>query len=196
MTSRGDSRPDVAVVIVAAGAGVRAGPGEPKQFRPILGVPMLLRALRPFLSHPEVDHVVVTLPAGHAEHPPEWLGKLTGDRLRVVAGGRTRSDSVRAGLGALGRDVEIVLVHDGARPFVSRETIDGVIARARAGVGAIAAIPVGDTIKDVEQERITRTVARERLWRAQTPQGFPRAGVRGARERRRRPLTHGRRGAV
>ena len=180
MTSRGDSRPDVAVVIVAAGAGVRAGPGEPKQFRPILGVPMLLRALRPFLSHPEVDHVVVTLPAGHAEHPPEWLGKLTGDRLRVVAGGRTRSDSVRAGLGALGRDVEIVLVHDGARPFVSRETIDGVIARARAGVGAIAAIPVGDTIKDVEQQRITRTVARERLWRAQTPQGFPRAMIERA----------------
>ncbi|PYO78692.1 MAG: hypothetical protein DMD67_04515 [Gemmatimonadetes bacterium] len=124
--------------------------------------------------------MVVTLPAGHAEHPPEWLGKLTGDRLRVVAGGRTRSDSVRAGLGALGRDVEIVLVHDGARPFVSRETIDGVIARARAGVGAIAAIPVGDTIKDVEQERITRTVARERLWRAQTPQGFPRGMIERA----------------
>src|SRR5436309_12618467 len=180
VSSPAASRPDVAVVIVAAGSGVRAGPGEPKQFRPILGVPMLLRALRPFLSHPEVDHVVVTLPAGHAEHPPEWLGKLTGDRLRVVAGGRTRSDSVRAGLGALGRDVEIVLVHDGARPFVSRETIDGVIARARAGVGAIAAIPVGDTIKDVEQERITRTVARERLWRAQTPQGFPRGMIERA----------------
>ena len=180
MTSPGDSRPDVAVVIVAAGAGVRAGPGEPKQFRPILGVPMLLRALRPFLSHPQVDHVVVTLPAGHAEHPPEWLAKLAGERLRVISGGRTRSDSVRAGLRALGRDVEIVLVHDGARPFVSRETIDGVIARARAGVGAVAAIPVGDTIKDVDQERITRTVARERLWRAQTPQGFPRGMIERA----------------
>ena len=180
MSSPGDSRPDVAVVIVAAGAGVRAGPGEPKQFRPILGVPMLLRALRPFLSHPEVDHVVVTLPAGHAERPPEWLAKLAGERLRVIAGGRTRSDSVRAGLGALGRDVEIVLVHDGARPFVSRETIDGVIARARAGVGAVAAIAVGDTIKDVDQDRITRTVARERLWRAQTPQGFPRGMIERA----------------
>jgi 2-C-methyl-D-erythritol 4-phosphate cytidylyltransferase len=180
VTSPGDSRPDVAVVIVAAGAGVRAGPGEPKQFRPILGVPMLLRALRPFLSHPQVDHVVVTLPTGHAEHPPEWLGRLTGERLRVVAGGRTRSDSVRAGLGALGRGVEIVLVHDGARPFVSRETIDSVIARARAGVGAVAAIPVGDTIKDVDRERITRTVARERLWRAQTPQGFPRGMIERA----------------
>ena len=187
MTSPGDSRPDVAVVLVAAGAGVRAGPGEPKQFRPILGVPMLLRALRPFLSHPQVDHVVVTLPAGHAEHPPDWLAKLTGDRLRLVAGGPARSDSVRAGLGALGRDVAIVLVHDAARPFVTRETIDGVIERARAGVGAIAAIPVGDTIKDVDQERITHTVSRERLWRAQTPQGFP----RGMIERAYAALTNG-----
>jgi 2-C-methyl-D-erythritol 4-phosphate cytidylyltransferase len=173
--SRDGSPPDVAVVIVAAGAGVRAGPGEPKQFRPIHGVPMLLRALRPFLSHPQVDQVVVTLPPGHATHPPDWLGKLVGERLRVVAGGRTRADSVRAGLDALGGAVTIVLVHDGARPFVSRETIDGVIARARAGVGAVAAVPVTDTVKAVAERRITGSLARERLWRAQTPQGFPRA---------------------
>lgn len=174
MSSPDGSPPDVAVVIVAAGAGARAGPGEPKQFRPILGVPMVLRALRPFLSHPEVDHVVVTLPLGHAAHPPDWLAKLAGERLRLVAGGSTRADSVRAGLAALGGPVTIVLVHDGARPFVSRETIDGVIARARAGVGAVAAVPVTDTVKDVAEGRITHSLARERLWRAQTPQGFPR----------------------
>jgi 2-C-methyl-D-erythritol 4-phosphate cytidylyltransferase len=73
-----------------------------------------------------------------------------------------------------------VLVHDGARPFVTRETIDGVLARARTGVGAVAALQVNDTVKDVEQERITKTVARDRLWRAQTPQGFPRAMLEGA----------------
>src|SRR5438034_10171757 len=78
------SPPDVGVVIVAAGAGVRAGPGEPKQFRPIHGVPMLLRALRPFTSHPAVGQVVVAVPAGFAERPPEWLGKLLGERLRLV----------------------------------------------------------------------------------------------------------------
>src|SRR5207244_4701783 len=174
------SPPDVGVVIVAAGAGVRAGPGEPKQFRPIHGVPMLLRALRPFTSHPAVGQVIVAVPAGFAERPPEWLGKLLGDRLRLVPGGAARAQSVRAGLQALPAAASVVLVHDGARPFVSRETIDGVITRARAGVGAIAAIPVGDTIKDVEQERITRTVARERLWRAQTPQGFPRGMIERA----------------
>jgi 2-C-methyl-D-erythritol 4-phosphate cytidylyltransferase len=175
VSSLGDSQPDVGVVIVAAGAGVRAGPGEPKQFRPILGVPMLLRALRPFTSHPQVGRVVVAVPSGVAGHPPEWLGKLVGERLALVAGGTTRAHSVQAGLRALPAGAGVVLIHDGARPFVSRETIDAVIARARAGVGAVAAVPVTDTVKEVgEGHRITRTVARERLWRAQTPQGFPR----------------------
>src|SRR3989441_2218395 len=93
------SPPDVGVVIVAAGAGVRAGPGEPKQFRPILGVPMLLRALRPFTGHPNVRQVVVALPPGYAERPPEWLGKLRGARVGFVPGGAQRADSVLPGLG-------------------------------------------------------------------------------------------------
>jgi len=166
--------------VVAAGAGVRAGPGEPKQFRPIVGVPMLLRALRPFTGHPEVRQVVVALPPGYAERPPEWLGKLRGDRLAFVPGGTHRADSVRAGLEALPDDATIILIHDAARPFVSRETIDAVIARARGGVGAVAAVPTSDTLKEVghgphrSTPRITRTVDRERIWRAQTPQGFPR----------------------
>jgi 2-C-methyl-D-erythritol 4-phosphate cytidylyltransferase len=181
VTSPGDSPPDAGVVIVAAGAGVRAGPGEPKQFRPILGVPMLLRALRPFTSHPAVSQVVVVVPAGFDARPPEWLGKLVGERLALVAGGATRAQSVRAGLRGLAqRETAVVLVHDGARPFVTRETIDGVTARARAGVGAVAAIQLTDTVKDVEQGRITKTVTRERLWRAQTPQGFPRAMIESA----------------
>ncbi|MGH7531567.1 MAG: 2-C-methyl-D-erythritol 4-phosphate cytidylyltransferase [Gemmatimonadales bacterium] len=180
MTSPGGSPPDVGVVIVAAGAGVRAGPGEPKQFRAIFGVPMLLRALRPFAAHPEVRHVVVVLPPGYAERPPEWLHKLRGERVVLVAGGPQRAASVRAGLAALGPDTAVVLVHDAARPFVSRGTIDAVIARARAGVGAVAAVPVADTLKEIgagahrPTPRITRTVDRERIWRAQTPQGFPR----------------------
>jgi 2-C-methyl-D-erythritol 4-phosphate cytidylyltransferase len=136
---------------------------------------MLLRALRPFLAHPQVTQVVVALPPGPAADPPDWLDQLVGERLRVVAGGPTRAASVRAGLAAVGRPVAIVLVHDGARPFVSRETIDAVIARARAGVGAVAAVPVTDSVKDVAERRITGSLARERLWRAQTPQGFPRA---------------------
>ena len=183
MSSPAASPPDVGVVVVAAGAGVRAGPGEPKQFRQILGVPMLLRALRPFTSHPEVLHVVVALPPAYVERPPEWLGKLRGDRLALVAGGAQRADSVRAGLAALPPDAAVILVHDAARPFVGRGTIDVVIARARGGVGAVAAVPVGDTLKEVAEAggtHIARTVARDRLWRAQTPQGFPRSMLEAA----------------
>lgn len=183
MSSPAASPPDVGVVVVAAGAGVRAGPGEPKQFRSILGVPMLLRALRPFTSHPEVLHVVVALPPAYVERPPEWLGKLRGERLALVAGGAQRPDSVRAGLAALPPGAAVVLVHDAARPFVGRGTIDVVIARARGGVGAVAAVPVGDTLKevtDVGGTRIARTVARDRMWRAQTPQGFPRQMLEAA----------------
>src|SRR5204863_476072 len=99
---------------------------------------------------------------------------------RPVPAGAHRADSVRAGLVALPDDATIILIHDAARPFVSRETIDAVIARARAGVGAVAAVPTADTLKEVglgpdrPTPRITRTVDRERIWRAQTPQGFPR----------------------
>ena len=187
MTSPGGSQPDAGAVIVAAGAGVRAGPGEPKQFRPILGVPMLVRALRPFTSHPAVGQVVVVVPAGFEVRPPEWLGKLVGERLSLVAGGATRAQSVRAGLRALSSHAAVVLVHDAARPFVGRETIDAVLERARAGLGAVAAIQVTDTVKDVEQGRITKTVTRDRLWRAQTPQGFPREMI----ERAYRELANG-----
>ena len=190
MSSPVGLQPDVGVVVVAAGAGVRAGPGEPKQFRPILGVPMLLRALRQFTSHPDVRQVVVALPPGYAERPPDWLAKLRGDRLTFVPGGAERVDSVRAGLEVLPPDATVILIHDAARPFVTRETVDAVIARARAGVGAVAAVPTADTLKEVGDTspahaapRVARTVDRNRIWRAQTPQGFPRQMLRDAYSR-------------
>src|SRR2546428_2890014 len=92
------SPPDVGVVIVAAGAGVRAGPGEPKQFRPIHGVPMLLRTLHPFTSHPAVGQVVVAVPAGFAERPPEWLGEPLGGRPCLLPRGAPRAPTVAAGV--------------------------------------------------------------------------------------------------
>jgi 2-C-methyl-D-erythritol 4-phosphate cytidylyltransferase len=174
VSSRAASLPDVGVIVVAAGAGVRAGPGELKQFRPIGGVPMLLRALRHFREHQDVCRIVVTLPQGTMDHPPAWLSAVLGDRIVAVSGGATRADSVLAGLRLLDPPPGVVLVHDAARPFVSTTTIAAVIERARAGVGAVAAIPVGDTIKDVDDDgKVARTVPRARLWRAQTPQGFP-----------------------
>lgn len=170
-------RPDVGVVVVAAGRSRRAGGGEPKQFRSVAGVPVLLRALRPFLAHPEVGRVVVVLPESAVTAPPEWLVPLLGDRLRTVAGGEERADSVRAGLAALEGGWPVAVVHDGARPFVDAGVLDRVIGLARAGRSAIAAVPLSDTLKesvaDGAEPLIGRTVPRDRLWRAQTPQAFP-----------------------
>ena len=165
------------MVVVAAGQGSRLGGDLPKQFLPVGGVPVLLRALRPFVDHPEVARVVVVLAPAHVDPPPEFLAPYLGATLTLATGGRERADSVAAGLRALGAACEVVLVHDGARPFVERRVIDAVIAHARAGEGAVAAVPVSDTIKEEtpgDPTLVARTVPRERLWRAQTPQGFPR----------------------
>ena len=175
-TSPAGSPPDVGVVIPAAGRGNRAGAGEPKQFRPVAGVPMLLRAVRPFAAHPRVAEIVVVLPALWARKPPAWLAQVAGDRLRVVSGGLTRTESVLAGLAALSPACHVVLIHDAARPLVSPETVDAVIRVASDGTGAVAAIPVADTLKraDGDSPQVAATVDRTALWRAQTPQGFPR----------------------
>jgi 2-C-methyl-D-erythritol 4-phosphate cytidylyltransferase len=166
---------DVGVVVVAAGRGSRLGGAAPKQYQAIAGVPMVLRALRPFVSHPDVAHVVLVLPAEDAAAPPAFLGGA--DRLTIVAGGTQRADSVAAGLAALDPGCTTVLVHDAARPFVGREVIDAVIGHARRGEGAVAAVPLSDTLKEAspaDPTRVGRTVSRAGLWRAQTPQGFPR----------------------
>jgi 2-C-methyl-D-erythritol 4-phosphate cytidylyltransferase len=163
--------------VVAAGRGTRVGGELPKQYLPLHGVPILLRSVRPFTGHPDVAQVVVVLGPAEAESPPAFLAEVMGETLAIVAGGRERSDSVAAGLRALRPGCEIVLVHDGARPFVDRGVIDAVIAYARAGEGAVAAVPVSDTIKEAvgpDPTLIGRTVSRAGLWRAQTPQGFPR----------------------
>ena len=167
---------DVGVVIVAAGQGSRFGGDIPKQYLLLGGHPVLLHALRPFTSHPDVVSVIVVLPANDVTAPPSWLEPLLGDTLRVVAGGASRRDSVAAGLAMLPEGCEVVLVHDGARPFAPRDVIDAGIAAARGGHGAVPALPVADTLKRADDcGRVLCTVPREGLWQAQTPQAFPRA---------------------
>lgn len=166
----------IGVVIAAGGRGDRAGTGDPKQFREIAGVPMLLRAIRPFAAHPRIDEIVVSLPQAAVADPPTWLKQLVGQRMKLVAGGDTRAASVARGVAALSAECGTVLVHDAARPFVSRETIDAVLDHACRGTCAIAAVPVADTIKRTERGGtcVVETIERTGLWRAQTPQGFPR----------------------
>ena len=175
---RGPLRRDVGVVVVAAGRGRRVG-GEPKQFRLLAGRPVVAHALEPFQRHPAVGEVMLVVPSDVVAVPPAWIAGLA-DRVRLVAGGAERADSVEAGLRALGPESTVVLVHDGARPFPDPDVIDRVIAVAREGRGAIAALPVTDTLKAgtpgaAGTSVVRRTVPRDDLWRAQTPQGFPRA---------------------
>lgn len=164
------------VLVAAGGRGERAGPGAPKQFRPVRGVPLLLRAIRPFASHPRVGSIVVALPPAYVDRPPPWLDQVAGDRLRIVEGGATRAESVRAALDHLPGDVRTVLIHDAARPFVDAATIDTVVQVASSGTSAVPGIAVSDTLKRVDPvtSRVTDTIDRTGLWRAQTPQGFPR----------------------
>ncbi len=166
---------DVGVILVAAGRGARMGGETPKQYLPIAGHPVLLHALRPFVSHPDVERVILVLPAGDVEAPPSWVTELVGGTVVLVAGGTSRAASVRAGLTALSAACTVVLVHDGARPFPPRAAIDAGIRAARAGHAAVPALPVGETLKRADDfGRVLGTVPREGLWRAQTPQAFPR----------------------
>jgi 2-C-methyl-D-erythritol 4-phosphate cytidylyltransferase len=166
---------DVGVIIVAGGSSSRAGGEELKQFRWVAGKPMLLHSVQTFMARADVGMVVVVLPQRYAGDPPPWLFQCDVDRLLVSLGGRTRSESVANGLDDLPDEAEIVLVHDAARPLVGAATIDRVVDAVRAGTSAVAALPVVDTLKEVDGDGlIRRTVDRDTLWRAQTPQGFPR----------------------
>ena len=180
---------DVGVVIVAGGSGTRVGGDELKQFRWVAGKPMLLHSVQTFMARPDVGMVVCVLPQRYAGDPPPWLFQCDVDRLLVSIGGRTRSESVANGLDDLPDEAQIVLVHDAARPLVDEATISRVVESVRGGMCAIAALPVVDTLKEVDADgMIVRTVNRDALWRAQTPQGFPRTVIvdahrRAARER-------------
>lgn len=185
------ARRDVGVVIVAGGSSTRTGGTELKQFRWVAGKPALLHSLQTFMARDDVVSVVCVLPIEYAADPPPWIFQCDIDRLMVSTGGRTRTESVKHGLDDLPDEAEIVLVHDAARPLVSDATIDRVVASVRDGHSTIAALPVVDTLKQVDDDGfIVRTVDRDGLWRAQTPQGFPREViVRAHREAAARHLS-------
>ncbi|MBX6362359.1 MAG: 2-C-methyl-D-erythritol 4-phosphate cytidylyltransferase [Gemmatimonadetes bacterium] len=163
-----------AVIIAAGGAGRRMG-GVRKQYLELAGVPVLARALRPFLDHPAVEWVVVALPAEDAADPPAWLTALD-PRIRIVAGGVERTHSVRNALDAVPPEADVVLVHDAARPLVTLDVVDRTFAAASRGLAAIPGVPPVDTIKVVDRDGLVRgTPERASLRSAQTPQAFPRA---------------------
>lgn len=175
MTGGNGSAPDVGVVIVAAGSGTRVASGELKQFRWIAGKPMLLHSVLTFQQRSDVGMVVCVLPREHAGDPPPWLFQCDLERMLVSVGGPERGDSVVNGLEDLPESLSIIAIHDAARPLVPPDLVERVIEQARSGTGAVPALPVTDTLKSVSADgRVTGTIDRSTLWRAQTPQAFPR----------------------
>lgn len=166
----------VGVAVPAAGMGTRMG-GVRKPFMDLAGEPILFWALQPFLQHPQVTAVSVALGEEDAASPPEWLTSLD-PRIRVVTGGATRGDSVRAALASLPAEVDLVAVHDAARPLVTMDILDRCLAAVGADRGAVAGWPAVDTLKEVAWGgRIVGTPNRDRIWHAQTPQVFPRLKI-------------------
>lgn len=178
---RPGQRARVGVAVPAAGSGQRMG-GARKPFLELGGRPVLMHALEPFLADPRVVAVAVALAAPDAAAPPAWLTGMD-SRIRVVAGGATRAESVRRALAALPGDLDVVAVHDAARPLVTPEVVARCIDVAALGEGAVAGCPAVDTMKEVGPEAlVVGTPDRRRLWHAHTPQVFPADALRRAYE--------------
>lgn len=160
-----------AALIVAAGKGIRAGGDVPKQYQLIGGTSVLSRTIQAFLDHHDVNIVQVVIGENHEALYKAAAG--TFDILPPVHGGATRQASVKAGLDALkDQGMEAVLIHDAARPFVDARIISSVIAQLKNTPGSIPVQPVTDTIKYVDNDRVSSTPERARLRAAQTPQAF------------------------
>ena len=192
MGRRGEGVPSAAAVIAAAGTGERLGAQAPKALVGLAGWPMLEWSLRAFAAAEEVTAAVVAAPPGSEEELRDAVTAPDGVELRVVAGGPSRSQSVAAALAAVNQETTFVAVHDAARPLVTRELIDELIAKLAGrpdAAGVIAAAPLTDTVKRAREPRprrgeiarggptIARTESRDHLWSAQTPQVFRTAAL-------------------
>jgi 2-C-methyl-D-erythritol 4-phosphate cytidylyltransferase/2-C-methyl-D-erythritol 2,4-cyclodiphosphate synthase len=162
----------VGVVLVAAGSSTRIGRETPKQFQMLGLKPMFIASLEPLL--PFADEVIIVVPAGREDHAETALTAAGLSVTAVVAGGDRRRDSVESGLAALSENVELVLIHDAARPFVTAGLIRRVLDAASVSGAAIPAAPVPDTVKRVEDGTVVATLDRSVLRLAQTPQAFRR----------------------
>lgn len=163
-----------AALIVAAGRGTRLGSETPKQYLPLAGRAVLRHALDAFLDHPGIDRIAVVIhPDDTAAHAAATAGIADPRLLPPVIGAATRAGSVRAGLEALAdAPPDRVLIHDAARPFVSARLISATLAALETQAGALPALPVVDALWRAAGGMAEAPVARDGLWRAQTPQGF------------------------
>jgi 2-C-methyl-D-erythritol 4-phosphate cytidylyltransferase len=173
----------VAALIPAAGSGRRMGSGVEKQFLQLGGKPLLAHTLARFEATAAITCIVVIVPPGREEYCRQEIVQPEGFRKvsHIVAGAETRQRSVTEGFRCLSGDVDVVVVHDGARPFVTPILIQAAIAAAARDGSAVVAIPESDTLKRVDAHgTVVETLDRRYLWRAQTPQAFRREILRQA----------------
>ncbi len=164
-------------IITAAGAGKRFGDELPKQFMPLNGKPLLFYSVDVLSGSELINEIVLVVPEDWVSYTRDGIVEKFGFRkvTQVVAGGVERQDSVKNGFNSLMGNADVVAVHDGVRPFVSVELIDRVLIEAYKSGAAVAALPLNDTIKRASpHQHIEKTVPRESLWFAQTPQAFRR----------------------
>lgn len=166
----------VSVIFPAAGQGRRMKVGKNKVFLELKGIPILVRTLLRFSRLQEVGQLIIAVGASEIHDVEVMLKGVSGLKpYSIVAGGSERQYSIANCIKLVSEDADVVLVHDAARPLVSAETIQGVIDKARAVGGAIAAVPEKNTVKVVSKEGVVvSTPPRESLWAVQTPQGFQR----------------------
>ncbi|HEY9092703.1 bifunctional 2-C-methyl-D-erythritol 4-phosphate cytidylyltransferase/2-C-methyl-D-erythritol 2,4-cyclodiphosphate synthase [Parasphingorhabdus sp.] len=159
-------------LIVAAGQGERSGQVQPKQYALVKGQPMVRHSAASFLSHPDIAKTWIVIGHGQEQQLDQALAGLTG--YEVVIGGSTRRDSVRNGLAAISAagGAKNVLIHDAARPFLSHDMIDKLVATLAKDAAAIPVLPTIDTTITVADGYADSTVDRSTLWRVQTPQVF------------------------
>ena len=169
-------------LLVAAGAGERLGEERPKAFVGLGELPLLAEPLRRLDSSDWIDAIVVAAPAGWEEPAILLAEELSASKVAaVVTGGATRADSVRLALAEVPEDAVVALVHDAARPLVTDEVIERVLAPLSEGWdGVVPALPVVDTVKTVDGQRVTGTLARDKLVTVQTPQAFSVPALRSA----------------
>lgn len=163
----------VLAIIPSAGMGRRMG-SKKKNYLDLLGRPVLAHTLKPFEDCPLVNSVIIVVPPSDEAFCRTEIVEKYGFKkvIAVVAGGAERQDSVGNGLTAAGDEWDVILVHDGARPLVTRKIIEGTVLAAISEGGSIAAVRVKDTIKEVSGWFVKRTIPRDTLWSVQTPQAF------------------------
>jgi 2-C-methyl-D-erythritol 4-phosphate cytidylyltransferase len=162
----------VGAIIPAAGRGKRIGASIPKQFLEIQGRPLLHHTLTVFASCKLIDYIVLVMPRADVnEVGKDWMNKYKIVQ-EVVVGGEQRQDSVYNGFNSLEKGTDIVVVHDGVRPFTTPQMITATVEAAQQYGAAITAIPVSDTVKQAADGFVKQTVSRDGLWRVQTPQAF------------------------